>query len=36
VIESLARATAGRLNYYVADPSEAETVSEGLLIRAHA
>jgi hypothetical protein len=31
VIESLARATAGRLNYYVADPCEAEIVAEGLL-----
>jgi hypothetical protein len=31
VIESRARATAGRLNYYVADPNEAEIVAEGLL-----
>lgn len=32
VIESLARATAGRLNYYVADADEAEIVAEGLLV----
>ncbi|HXA48817.1 MAG TPA: hypothetical protein VNV86_00865 [Candidatus Acidoferrum sp.] len=32
VIESRVRATAGRLNYYVADPSEAEIVAEGLMI----
>jgi hypothetical protein len=32
VIESLARATAGRLNYYVADPDEAEIVAEGLMV----
>jgi hypothetical protein len=31
VIESLFRANCGRLNYYVADPAEAEIVAEGLL-----
>jgi hypothetical protein len=31
VIESRARATAGRLNYSVADPNDAGIVAEGLL-----